>query len=415
MIFCDLVHGYQPFNNENPPKWVKKNLKDVFLPNSLSIKNGLVKRGVQIQGWTIESWLNSSSRIKRLAKSFLNNLRRAQQKNFLEIGSSAYTHSILPLLSKDLIKAEIILDREIVEKYIGQPTWFWPPEGAVNKKVLEAVAETFPDLIVLLPDKALKKKFNGSIKIKFGQKTQKALVFSTLFKDFFMNTEPYQSKAKYKRRPKHLPSEMVWAETRRASYSLPVFQKVLDFLKRELKTDSLILMRDWENAGSKRALQKKAEIKEVRHFLKLKNQLDFYLPAQFNWTKAKIYSLSQIYPASWDIESTPQDPFPWWRPNPKGSVWKKRTNLKRKKIIQWLKIIKDFDKNFQKAVREKGGLRKALKNENFKKTLKQSLPAIHSCVGWHYFARRSWNNYRFAEKQTKEIVLPCLEKIKTLK
>jgi hypothetical protein len=65
-------------------------------------------------------------------------------------------------------------------------------------------------------------------------------------------------------------------------------------------------------------------------------------------------------------------------------------------------------------VEKKGGLEKALRDDSFKQELKQVLPAIHSCVGWHYFARRSWENYRFAEKQVEKIVLPCLEKFKNM-
>jgi len=415
MIFCDLIHGYQPFNKEKICSWAKDNLKNIFLPTSLAMKQGLVYRGAQLQGWTIDLWLNSSSDIACLAKKTLQNLKKANKKKYIEIGASAYAHSILPMLSKDLIIAEIVLDMDVVEKYLGKPTWFWFPEGAVDQRVLKIVHEVFPDLILLLPDKIFKQNnFNGPINIKFLGKKQKALVFNTLFKDLFMNAEDYRKKPKYLKRPGHLPAELVWTKTRRVAHSFKSFNLILNYLKKVYQSNTMVLMRDWENAGSKKGLRRIGLAKEIGNFLKLKNQAQFYLPSQFDWSNASDISLNKILPCSWDIASNKKDPFPWWQPNPDARVWRGRTELKRKKLLEWQSLIKDFDTQFQKIVKKQGGIHNLLKNKKAKKILKQCLPALHSCVGWHYFARRSWNNYRHAKKAFENISKPALDKLNML-
>ena len=412
MVFYDLIHGYQPFEPKiNTPKWVRKNLKEVFLPTSLAMKKGLILRGVQLQGWTIESWLNSSPEIRSLAKKTLYNLKKAGQKRHIEIGTSAYSHPILPMLSNDLIKIQLILDKEIIEKYLGQPTWFWSPEGAVDQRVLKIIHQIFPSLILLIPDKAIgKANFSGPIKIKFKNSFQKAIVFNTLFKDLFMNAEDYCKRPKYVRRPKHLSNKLVWSRIRRIAHSSQSFLQVLKFLK----TDCFILMRDWENAGSRKGLRKSSDGKEIGNFLKFRNQIEFRLPSQFNWPEAETFQITSIRSATWDMDSVPQDPFPWWQPNRHAWVWQHRTELKRKKVNEWQAVIKEFDQIFQQKIKEQGGLKKSLQNKRFKNLLKQSLPIVHSCVGWHYLAKKSWSNYRYAQQMFKQVVLPCLEKLKNI-
>ncbi len=411
MVFYDLIHGYQPFDSEaNIPKWVRRNLRKVFLPCSLAMRKGFIPRGVQLQGWTIESWLNSPKPVKDLAKTTLLNLKKAYQKGYIEIGASAYTHPILPMLSDELIQAQIILDRKTVEKYLGRATWFWPPEGAIDKRSLNIIHKTFPDLILLIPDKALGKyNFNGPIKIQFKDGLQKAIVFNTLFKDLFMNAEDYRKKPKYVHRPKRLPKELVWSQVRRTVHSPKIFLDVLRFLNKDI----FVLMRDWENAGSKKGLRKKGEGKEIGNFLKLKKQIKFCLPSQFNWQKAEIVPISKILPCSWDMESTPKDPFPWWQPNKYGKIWRHRKPFRRKKITDWQGLIKEFDKSFQIRIKALGGLKKAIRNKEFYKLIKKTFPALHSCVGWHYFAKRAWRpDYRYSQEAIKNIVYPNLDLLK---
>lgn len=439
MYFYDLIHGYQPFDpSVFVPKWIKRNLKDKFLPTSSAMKKGLIPRGVQLQGWTIEAWLAAKKSIHDLAQKTLKNLKIANQKGNIEIGASAYSHPILPMLSDDLIKIQIILDREAVEKRLGKATWFWPPEGAIDQRTLKIIHQIFPDLILLIPDKAVGRyNFNGPVKIKFsaslvpldasrsgmaGRKNsfQKAIVFNTLFKDLFMNAEDYRRRPKYVKRPKHLPKELVWAQVRRTVHSPKVFLQVLNFLKDYYRSptsivDGFILMRDWENAGSKKGLRRKENCKDIGVFSRLKDKIDFRLPGQFDWEKAEIVSINKIIPASWDMESTPQDPFPWWRPNKEGKIWKQRKPFRRKRIIEWQELIREFDQVFQKKVKEKGGLEKSLADKGFKDSLKQTLPALHSCIGWHYFAKRSWKpDYQYSQAALENIVLPNLEKLKKL-
>lgn len=415
MIFYDLIHGYQPFDPEvEIPLWVKKNLEDIFLPCSLAMKKGIVPRGVQLQGWTIESWLNSPKPIKDLAKNTLSNLKTALQKEHIEIGTSAYSHPILPMLSEELIQAQIILDKKIIEKYLGKPTWFWPPEGAIDKRTLNIIHKIFPNLILLIPDKALGRyNFNGPIKIKFKDGWQKAIVFNVLFKDLFMNAESYRKKPKYvhcpKRLAKHLTKELPWSQVRRTVHSPQIFLNVLEFLNK----DTFVLMRDWENAGSKKGLRKKGEAKEIGNFLKLRKQLNFRLPSQLNWQKAEIIPISKILPCSWDMESTPKDPFPWWQPNKQGKVWRETKPFRRKKVIEWQEIIKEFDKLFQAKVKAQGGLKKALKNKQFENLAKKTFPALHSCLAWHYLAKHAWwPDYQYSQKAMKNIVYPKLELLK---
>ena len=430
MIFYDLIHGYQPFHSQKfIPKWIKKNLQQIFLPTSIAMKKGLILRGIQIQAWTIETWLNAEKSIKNLGQKTLNNLQIANKKKNIEIGISAYSHPILPMLSNDLIKAQILLDKEIVEKYIGKPTWFWPPEGAIDQRVLKVIHEVFPDLILLIPDKAIGEyNFNEPIKIKFSAKgavsasgarsasggnngLQKVIVFNTLLKSLFMNAEDYKKRPKYIKRPKYLPKDLVWAKIRRTVHSPKIFLDVLNYLDK----DKFVLMRDWENAGSKKGLRKIDSCKEIGNFLKLKTQIDFHLPSQFDWEEVKIVPINKIKPCSWDMESKPSDPFPWWQPNKHGRVWKKHKALRRKKIIEWQEMIKEFDKIFQQKVKKYNGIEAMFKNKQLKNLLKQTLPVLHSCIGWHYFAKRSWKpDYQYSQAALKNIVLPGLEKLKKL-
>jgi peptidoglycan/xylan/chitin deacetylase (PgdA/CDA1 family) len=368
---------------------------------------------MQLQAWTINSWLTSPKRIQNLAKKVLTNLRVAGRKGYIEIGTSAYSHPILPMLSDDLIRAQIILDREVVEKYLGKPTWFWPPEGAVDKRTLKIIHQIAPNLIILIPDKCLGKyNFNGPIKIKFKNGLQKVIVFNCLFKDLFMNAEDYRKRPKYMRRPKHLPKELTWSRVRRTVHSPKRFLEILEYLKK----DSFVLMRDWENAGSKKGIRRlDKQAKDIGVFLKFRDKINFRLPNQFNWRKAEIMPISKILPASWDMDSTPADPFPWWQPSKYGKIWQHRKPFRRKRMLEWQKLIQEFDRIFQEEIKKRGGLKKALKDRHFKRLLKKTLPALHSCVGWHYFAKRSWKpDYRYSRQALENIVLPALERLTNL-
>ena len=424
MIIYDLIHGYQPFDPQVfVPKWIRKNLGQIFLPTSLAMKKGLIPRGVQLQGWTIDAWLSAKKPIRDLAKKTLNNLKIANQKKHIEIGISAYTHPILPMLSNDLIKAQIILDKQAVEKHLGKATWFWPPEGAVDKRTLKIIHQIFPNLILLIPDKAINRyNFNGPVKIKFKKGFQRAIIFNTLLKDLFMNAGDYIRRPKYIKRPKYLPDKLIWSQVRRTVHSPKVFLRVLRGLSSSVDCPH-ILMRDWENAGSKKGLRKIKGIaperglspKEIGNFLKFKNQVDFYLPSQFNWQEAEIIPISRIVSCSWDMEATSKNPFPWWQPNKHGRVWRKCKPFRRKRIIDWQDLIKQFDRSFQQRIKQYGGVKKALDNKKFKDLLRQTFPALHSCVGWHYLAKRAWKpDYQYSQQTLKNIVLPCLKKMKDL-
>lgn len=428
MTLYDLIHGYQPFDPlliipkggsrvslHYLPKWVRRNLQTVFLPTSLAMKQGIIPRSIQLQGWTIESWLNTNSYIKKLAKETLFNLRKAYQKGNIDVGISAYSHAILPMLSNDLIRAQIVLDQEVITKYIGKPVWFWPPEGAIDKRVLKIVYDIFPNLIVIIPDKAIgKDNFMGPIRIKMKNGYQKAVVFSTFFKNVFMNAQGFRKESRHTKRPKHLPQELVFSQVRRIVHSFEIFLKVLDYLNKDL----FVLMRDWENAGSRKGLRvvqvRPTRAKDIGIFVKLKDKIEFCLPSQIKWEKAEIFPMSKILPASWETISSLKDPYPFWQPNKYGKIWKQRKPLKRKKIVEWQELVKEYDAIFQQKIKKYGRLDKALQDKKFKHVLKNTLPAVHSCVGWHYFAKRAWGNYAYAKRMTENIVIPAIERLKAI-
>ena len=188
---------------------------------------------------------------------------------------------------------------------------------------------------------------------------------------------------------------------------LPVFfQSLLNQYNTGLK-NQVILMRDWENAGSRKALING----EINVFSQLKHKLSFSLISQINWDKARVVPISQILPSSWEVASSSIDPFPWWQPSEHGKIWQQRTELKKTKVIEWQDLIKKFDIIFQNKIKQYGDIYNALKHQGFKNTCVQALPGVHSCVGWHYLAKRSWGNYQYAQQTIKDMVIPCINKI----
>ncbi len=378
MTFYDLVHGYQPFSPPNfIPDWVERNLQRCFVPTSKAMRRSLVKRGIQIQGKTIEDWLKCDESIKRLATEVVENLSQAAQKNQIEIGASTYVHAILPLLSEKLIAVLIKEDFERVETYLGKPVWFWPPEGAVDQKVIRVLHQTFPNTILALPDRCLdKQNFSDFIKIKFEDgSTQKTLVFNTVLKDVMMNAEHYPQK------PSYVPEAVDWSVAQKMVYSGESFREILTALGGETH----ILMRDWENKGSVDGLTDVGEnAKELKGLLELE-EVDFRLPSEVDWNQATEISITDIKPGSWEPDATPEEPYPYWSP----------ADTDLEVIKRWQEFINLYCQKFEAG-----------------KLPLESSVAIESGLSWHILARKEWGGdpgcvLRFEQ----EVVLPELKKI----
>jgi len=375
MIIYDLFHGYQPFS---PPKfipdWVEKNLRQGFLPTSRAMKKGLIKRAIQLQGKTIEDWLKCDEPVKNLASEVVENLSEAAQKNQIEIGSSAHAHAILPLLSEKLIEVLIRKDFRRVEKYLGPPTWFWPPEGAVDQKVVRVLHKNFPDLILTLPDRCLdRQNFSDFVRIKFEDgSSQKALVFNTILKDVMMNA------AYYPKRPSYVPEAIDWSVAQRMVYSGENFRRILT----ALGAQTHILMRDWENKGSLDGLIGVGEgAKELNGLLELK-EAKFRLPSEADWDQATEISVGDIQPGSWEPDATPQNPYPYWSPVD--------TNLEV--IERWQEFIELYSQEFE-----------------VEELPLESTVALASDLPWHILAKKEWGgDPGFALRFGQEVVMPEL-------
>ncbi|MEA3485080.1 MAG: hypothetical protein U9R03_00030, partial [Candidatus Aerophobetes bacterium] len=359
-------------------------------------------RGIQLQGWTIESWLQSPEPIVSLAKGALENLGEAYKNGNIEIGISGYAHPILPLLSPDLIYAQIALDLEVAEKYLGKPTWFWFPEGAVDQKLLKVLFENFPELIVVIPDRSLgKKNFSGFVRInrKNGGE-QGALVCDSLLKDIMMNAEYYPQK------PSYAPENIDWPTAQKMVYDGEKFGKILQ----TLGGDEHVLARDWENKGSKDGLFQVNDGTDVKGLVEL--EADFYLPSETDWSKAETISIEEIKPGSWEVGAPENDPFLYWRPNKKGEKWKSLTKEQKEWVGKWNTLVEEFDQKFQEEIAKRGGVKKALEGQDFKNKLKKALPALLSCVPWHFTAKPEWGpDPGFSKSAWEKIVQPSLQNL----
>ena len=154
MRIFDFIHAYQPFFDEEIPDWVVTNMEEVFLPLSRAMSKGLARHTVQIQGWTLDSWAKNN-KTKYLFAEIAENIRSAVRNGYVELGFSAYSHPILPLLSNNLASMQIEEDYKTVLKYLGEPKVFFPPEGAIDRRILNIVANLYPDALVMMPDKCI--------------------------------------------------------------------------------------------------------------------------------------------------------------------------------------------------------------------------------------------------------------------
>jgi hypothetical protein len=408
MVIYDLVHGYQPFKDPGFHfPWVEKNLKDKFVPTSIAMVNSHVKRGVQLQGWTLDNWLQSSQEIVRMAEIVIDNVKRARELQKVEIGFSGYTHPILPLLSDDLLRIQLILDHEVVSNRLGEPAWFWPPEGAVDKKVLKILFELYPEVIPVIPDMSLgKNNFSGLIKVRHqGGGIQNVLVCNNILKDVFMNAMFYDEN------PHPQVVRTAWDDVKNIYEDGETFSQVFHEIDPELN----ILARDWENSGSVEVLTATSGGGlEIGGYLSM--EAEFRLPSEGDWEQAILYNVEDILPGSWEVAASNNDPYIYWQPKKDTKNWQKLSDEEKDWTLQWVDYIQEYNALFDKYLETRGGMRGVLSNEMNKKELKEILPGLLSCVPWHYLANELWGpDRRVSHDAWQALCLPTINKLKEFK
>ncbi len=377
MRIFDFMHAYQPFFSKKLPEWVIRNLEEVFLPLSKSFASGLCRHTVQIQGWTLESW-DKDPRTHELFQQFLENMRKAINEGTVEIGFSAYSHPILPLLSNQLIEMQIEEDYKTVLKYFGEPKVFFPPEGAIDQRVLNIVSGMFPEVKILVPDRAISEDIDSRF---YWFKKNILAVFPVIVKDALMGA-PY-----FDRPPAFIPSEVVWSDAKKALRSPKSLSKFFE----QLDLQDAIIARDMENGESRNALTEFGpRMKEIPSLTKSKIEKSLISEG----VPDKNDTIEKILPASWEPLSHEDDPFPFW--SPRGEYFMFLSTPQKNLIKLWLSLIEFYDALIL-----------------LDKTLfKETSPTIISCFPWHFTTPLEWdNNIGFSEYILENCIKPNFEKI----
>ena len=357
MKIYDFMHAYQPFFSEEIPDWVVTNLEEVFLPLSRAFAKGLCKHTVQIQGWTLESW-DSNDKIKPTFQEFLDNMRKAISAGNIEIGFSAYSHPILPLLSNKLVEMQIEEDYKTVLKYFGEPKVFFPPEGAIDQRVLNIVSEIHPDVTILIPDKAVSDDIQSGF---YSFRKNKIGVFSVVVKDALMGA-PY-----FEKPPAFIPREVEWTNAKKALKS----PKSLRAFFEQLEIKNAIIARDMENGESRNALREFGpRIKEIPALIDESDKKLLISEGVVEDNK----TIETINPASWEPLSNEDDPYPFWSPS--GEYFMFLSVHQKNLISSWLELVSFYDELI------------VTKEQLFKETS----PIIISCFPWHFTTPLEWNN-----------------------
>jgi hypothetical protein len=408
MDLLDLAHAYQAFQPPNfVPSLIEENLRKIFLPLSRAMREGLVRRGLQLQGWTIDAWLSAEDPIRELAIEVLDNLKEAAQSGNIEVGASAYSHPIVPLLDDQIIRRQVKEDLEAVREYLGEPTWFWFPEAAVGGRSLSILHELAPNLVAVIPDGAFqpevcfqgasasggdppqvegKERFSGFVRVGFEDgSSQRVIVGNTLLKDLFMNSEDYQVK------PGYAPKGLDWETALRATHSGKAFRALLEGVYPE-PVEGAVLMRDLENAGSKYGLAAVgnegagAVSKEVKGLMEV-DKVRFLLPSQIDWEETSLVDISNVKASCWEPIAKPDDPYPYWAP-----VFPPK-ELKQV-VSTWRQLVEAFNNAYRPDLP------------------KESLLVVASDVPWHFLGREEWDRRpRDSTKFTKKVILPIVRKI----
>ncbi|GMR19373.1 MAG: hypothetical protein BMS9Abin34_510 [Patescibacteria group bacterium] len=364
MRIFDITHAYQPFEPPDfVPSWVADNLRQIFIPISRAMKEGVVKRHVQLQGWTIDAFLKAPDPIKSLAREFLDNLKVASDQGHIRLGFSGYSHPILPLLSDEVLIRSIKEDYSVIEEHLGKPTWFWFPEGACDRRSLEILFKEFPDVYAVIPDGSLgKQNFSGFLTLEGGGKV---VVCNSVLKDIFMNALDYGKLQSYS--PEGLSQEV-------AEKMVSDGKALADGLGYFAEGDA-VLARDLENAGSKYGLfEFEKGSKELKSFYEGNSSVKFAFVE--DGTFGGSLSLDAILPSSWEPLADEKNPYPYWN------------------LPSWV----DFGNVFCEVYK--------------KDFLKQYLVVLASDVPWHILARKEWGpNPEHSQHFVRDVVMPVVRDI----
>ncbi|MFH0861916.1 MAG: hypothetical protein V1875_02695 [Candidatus Altiarchaeota archaeon] len=415
MRVYDVVHGYQPFTRELVSDWVAPNLQKIFLPTSKAMAEGLVRRSVQLQGWTIDAWLSAPKEISSPAATVLSNLRCAKKKNNIEFGFSSYGHALLPLLGERLTYASMLADYETVKTRLAEPTFFWFPENAVDATRLRILHERFTGKIAVIPSGSVggmktaflkltglgapRKAKPGSrvpshygcespLKEGVGPDSMPAALANTLVKDVLMNSTVYE-------KPGYVPPALDWGKAKKSMRDGKELSHTLSVLD---PGQEHLIVRDWENGESRDSLRHIGDKADVSAMMDPDVEYRLLSEAEY----AGPFSIKDVRPSCWEPYSTPANPYPYWAP----------TNMdgwKTKAKDYWLEILSIYERGFDAAVGE-GGLDSvddAFRNKGFNALFKRTSPALLSCLPWHLFARPEWERFpEFPRQLLEKIVLP---------
>lgn len=365
MRIFDLTHAYQPFQPPDfIPPWVEKNLVEIFLPLSRAMKEGVIRRGLQLQGWTIEAFLESPEPIRSLAEEFLGNLRKAHGAGHIQLGFSGYSHPILPLLSDNVLVRSIKEDYVVVRKYLGEPTWFWFPEGCCDKRSLKLLFREFPDVFAVIPDGCVgRSNFSGFFKLQEGGRV---VVFNAVLKDIFLNAFLYKGLQPF------APQNLSWKDAENMMIDSKALLRALPCFTED---GFVVLARDLEQYSRKHGFIEFEEgFKEQKAFYEGKEAIDFALVESVNFTGT--LSLEDVKSSSWEPLATKRDPYPYW------------------KLPSWVEFVNAFCGAY---------------NEDFSK---ESLVVLASDIPWHLSARKEWGPYPpHAYDFTSKVIVPIAKRI----
>jgi len=293
-----------------------------------------------------------------------------------------------------------------LRQHIGNPTWFWFPEGAVSQNALEILFELYPDLIVAIPDTSLSRtNYSDFIKIRYPNgREQKAVICNSLLKDIMMNAYYYPKK------PSYVLDSVDWPTAQNMVYSGDNFKKVLQ----QLGGNFHVLARDWENKGSADGLADFGSGgKDVKGLVDL--DAEFKLISEVDWSQCKTVNIEKIHDGSWECDAPQDDPYLYWKPNKAGDVWKKAPKENREWSLKWENMIDNYNNKFKKVVVKHGGIENIIKDKNLSVRVKTSFTALISCVPWHFLAKDAYDpDPGFSKRAWEKIVVPSINILEEL-
>ncbi|MFC1722108.1 UvrB/UvrC motif-containing protein [Patescibacteria group bacterium] len=133
-----LLHFYQPHNQETDI--LERIVQESYLPLTRGLlKNPKAKIVVNISGTLTELLVSNRAHVE-----VINNIKQLAQNGQVEFTESAKYHAFLPLLPEVEIKRQIEINNKINKQVFGEfydPTGFFSPEMAINKKVINIAKE----------------------------------------------------------------------------------------------------------------------------------------------------------------------------------------------------------------------------------------------------------------------------------